>query len=438
MESAAYSIYGNRILERKKRVFVLVLMLAMYSCATISSFTSSWTITYILTAAAGAGMLLAKLRAGKGELEIDRISVLWMILAIVCLVSSARNNYYQDFVMLLLCTGVIMFFNDIRIKSIYSFFPFMTVMALVFTFGEVWQYFFTDAYYRYLYPLFGAYYRQAIRRQFYFHRMCTGFTSQTVISAEFIIIGICAVYCMMPFANRKRKIMLLLLEVVFIAGVLLTGKRSSPLLLAVAYFFAETRSTVPSKRFRRTANIILIAAAVSILAYFFVMPRFVGSRNSIVRFLELFQNDEADISNGRFNIYSIVIDQFYKKPFFGSGWGWVKKNTNYVGAHNIYLQLLCECGIVGSIPFFAAFVSSFLSTLRHTRSIVAYGNTEIMAVLKFSLFTQTFILVYGMVGNPIYDYSFLLWYVVAVCMDACAGRAIARELRTAGNIKQGV
>ena len=427
MNIGVYSISRYRSTEKNKRGFVLILLLAMYSCGTLSSFTSSWTVTYALTALAVAGMLMIKLCVRKGELEIDRISVFWMIMTIICFANSFRNSYYQDLVMFTLCTLVIMLFNDLSTDSLFSLFPLLTWVSVFFTLGELWQYFFTDAYYRYLYPLFGDYYKQAIRRQFYFHKMCTGFTSQTVVSAEFIIIGFCAVYCMMPFVDRKRRVQMLLLELFFIAGVLLTGKRSSPLLIIIAYFFVETRSTVPSKRFRRVANIVLVAAVVTVAVYFIVMPRFIGSRNSIVRFIEYFQNDEADVTNGRLNIYIVSFDAFKQSPVLGRGWGWVKKNTNYMGAHNIYLQLLCECGIVGSIPFFAAFAGALMSVLRHMKMMVSYGNTVIMAILKFSLFTQVFILVYGLVGNPIYDYNYLIWYVIAVCMDLCAGRMIMRE-----------
>lgn len=423
-----------RTIEKNKRFFAIFLLLAMYSCATITSFMSSWTATYCLAAFAAGGMLLVKLYADRGELAIDRISVLWMIMMIVCGVNSIRNSYYQDFVMFLLSVLVIMLFNDISTDSLFSLFPLLIGVAAFFTVGELWQYFFTDAYYRYLFPHFGEFYQRAIRRQFYFHKMCTGFTSQTVVSAEFIIIGICAAYCMLPFVDRKRKFHMLLLEIFFIAGVLLTGKRSSPLLVIIAYFFVETRSTVPSKRFRRVANIVLVAAAVSIAAYFIIMPRFAGSRNSIVRFLEYYQNDEADVTNGRMTIYKISFDAFKAVPAFGRGWGWVKKNTNYAGAHNIYLQLLCECGIIGSIPFFVGFSAALISVLNHMKKMVPYGNTVIMAILKFSLFTQIFILVYGLVGNPIYDYNYLLWYVIAVCMDLCAGRAIARGFRTARSV----
>ena len=67
-------------------------------------------------------------------------------------------------------------------------------------------------------------------------------------------------------------------------------------------------------------------------------------------------NTDIDIDklgNGRIALWKLAIEAFFNEPIFGNGWRSFKDiapesgNTQATNAHNVYLQLLCETGVVG-------------------------------------------------------------------------------------------
>ena len=67
-------------------------------------------------------------------------------------------------------------------------------------------------------------------------------------------------------------------------------------------------------------------------------------------------NKDIDIDklgNGRLALWNLAIEGFIDEPIWGNGWGSYKDiapksgNTRATNAHNVYLQLLCETGVVG-------------------------------------------------------------------------------------------
>ena len=87
-------------------------------------------------------------------------------------------------------------------------------------------------------------------------------------------------------------------------------------------------------------------------------------------------------------------------------------------AHNIYLQLLAETGVVGLITFLYLFLSN---TIKLSKMIFAQGidsiceheNSKYIAALIYLLL---FFMLYGFSGNPLYDA-----YMYIMAMLCCAG-----------------
>jgi O-antigen ligase len=89
-------------------------------------------------------------------------------------------------------------------------------------------------------------------------------------------------------------------------------------------------------------------------------------------------------------------------------------------AHNVYLQLLAEVGILGFLIFIFIFLYSLIKTISLFRNI---GNNEIHLTddyhyyLSFSLAMQVYFLVYCLSGNPLYDAQVFYPYVVACAIS---------------------
>jgi O-antigen ligase len=145
--------------------------------------------------------------------------------------------------------------------------------------------------------------------------------------------------------------------------------------------------------------------------------------NAINRFIKL--SDEGNIDAGRSDLYALAFSLFKTSPLLGIGWGKYKYiyaalnplDIFTIQVHNVYLQLLCETGIFGFIIFVSAFIASFVFAVR---LFVNYRKKKIELpenssyILMFSLFMQTFFLLYCFTGNPLYDFQMLYPYLMSV------------------------
>ena len=90
------------------------------------------------------------------------------------------------------------------------------------------------------------------------------------------------------------------------------------------------------------------------------------------------------------------------------------------GCHNIYLELLCETGLLGFCVFIMAMASSIVITWKNINFLSHQERdvelTSIKLALSVSFAIQFFVLLYGMTGNPIYDSTFC-FYAVAVAIN---------------------
>ena len=86
----------------------------------------------------------------------------------------------------------------------------------------------------------------------------------------------------------------------------------------------------------------------------------------------------------------------------------------------IYLELLCETGLLGFCVFIMAMASSIVITWKNINYLSHQERdvelTSIKLALSVSFAIQFFVLLYGMTGNPIYDSTFC-FYAVAVAIN---------------------
>ena len=214
--------------------------------------------------------------------------------------------------------------------------------------------------------------------------------------------------------NEKNKKYIFLFICSLIA-MLFTQKRGPLLALIIAAIITilirEQGSF--SKKFQR---FLTGGLAILILTYVasLIFP-------SLFLVLERFSSNE-NLLTSREYLWQYAFEVFKEHPFLGAGWGSYSNNidivintvsVNSIYAHNIYLQLLAETGIIGTSIFIIALIKSLTSIIKINRVELCADSIS----STYSLCMQLFFLIYGLSGNPLYDKQMVLPYMIAIAIS---------------------
>lgn len=253
----------------------------------------------------------------------------------------------------------------------------------------------------------------------------------TYISYVFIAL---AIITMTERKKRKKKIYIVLTLSAFFS-LLLTQKRGhmifSVLALFLAFFISSKGNVIP--KVIKTAFIGAVALALFYIMSYFIEP--------IATLLERFSTAGTDNESlTRFAMWELCFEKFLTSPVFGIGWAqfpeqyfqnlylwWYDEKYKYLNAHNVYLQVLCETGIVGIIIYLLILATNLfmiISTFKKIRNFDEYLPIEYKRTLAFSVAVQFFFIAYCMTGNGLYDYSFY-FYMIAVISGVALNKKIS-------------
>ena len=290
--------------------------------------------------------------------------------------------------------------------------------------ATLWFYCDTDFYMEHILPHFTATQRERLYGWVKINRFAVGLSGHYSQNGIYMALGLC---CSYPLFYMKGKLSFPVKAAIFSAALfalVLTGKRGALLfgVAAVMLSYVLCRKGPASGKFM--AAMLIAAGGITVL---YILSFYVETvAETLGRFAVLFSdNPSADVSNGRFGLYNIAWNFFCKSPVFGIGWREFSREVvnryNQDGVlrdtHNVFLQLLCETGLVGFCVFLSLFVSSFVQTVR---LILAGVRRQLelpemtKGALVFSVCYQIFFLLYCMTGNPLYDLETLYAYVISV------------------------
>lgn len=197
-------------------------------------------------------------------------------------------------------------------------------------------------------------------------------------------------------------------------GIVLTAKRAHLLFgfMAILFGYFIYKPEMRKKNFFR-----VIFAAVLAVAVFSILASMIPAIGYIYeRFAAAGEDQE---SQTRFEMWALAIDNFLEHPLLGIGWGGFKYEFHdhlynpaarderyaFLNAHNVYIQMLCECGIVGILMFWGNALFLFFRTIRlFVRKCIEYTTEYEVAI--FSIMMQTFFYLYCFTGNCLYDMMF--------------------------------
>lgn len=219
----------------------------------------------------------------------------------------------------------------------------------------------------------------------------SAYTPNTTFSAA-IVFG----WSFLNIANRnekpivKNKLVNIVLLAISMFSIIICSKRgifvATIAALLVLMFYLYRRRNF----FLKLVGAVVLSCAVLAILY--------GTNEYVHAFLNRFIG--GNFLTGRDTIYSSLLADFkYCNYLIGRGTAATYKIAA-TGAHNIYLQILYDHGILFSIPYFALLIYNYFLAFRKKCPI--------------SIFVQTVFLVYGLSGNPFYSNVFMMIYIYYV------------------------
>ena len=264
----------------------------------------------------------------------------------------------------------------------------------------------------------------------YSRNFYSGIGNQVGFTGFFISIGVLIVFS--RYMTNKRNIYLFGMLFMF-TGLILTAKRGFLVAIVLTMIFVYVLSLRGKRKhmFVNFFNIIKALIGVFIVGLIFYNV-FIPTMTLYDRFFLT-----TDFTSGRVYIYGILYDMFLDRPIIGHGFNFFNRYMystygSAIDGHNIYLQLLTEVGIIGFCFILSAFIVTFIRTLK---IFYKENDSEIKFYLLVSISVQLFFILYGFVGNPIYDHQFFMIYMFSTSLMYMNNKVVNVKQKPANFIK---
>ena len=361
----------------------------------------------------------------KKKIEKTQLYILGVTFLIVAI--ELLNNYY-------LIQGRT---SRVVLFSMYLFLPFIMSLnkKLILYFDKVIKLFcYEHVFFTYFIIIFKEFYttamipliagREIVTKKSLIYWVSNGYNAGITAhySTNAIYLSIAAIYFFTKWMNKKDKKNLVIFIISFL-GLILTAKRAHLLIVIASClftYFISARKDEMKKKIKYATVILICSIIVLSIASIFV-PSIL---NVVNRFKEGFNN--GTLLSGREEFYNTAISLWLNKPILGNRWGYFSEyyqnnifdlsnpayNLEYLDCHNVYLQILCECGLVGFIFIIGLMLFIFYKTIK----LVNYHKQSktFLPQLIFSVCYQMFFVVYCLCGNPLYDAQCYVIYFIAI------------------------
>lgn len=253
-----------------------------------------------------------------------------------------------------------------------------------------------------------------------------GFTHQVSHTALYLLVGL-VVVCFSSVTKRMSKTKKYASFMFLFIAFLLQGKRAHLVFIlfsiVLAYMIVDKKNT-QGRMIKVIGTVlfvlILVNFASPLLSNIPVISRLTNTLNEVMgnSSFETILDD-----SGRLVLYDLAIAQFMANPFTGIGWGnfstlSVAVHSGGTSVHNVYLQLLCETGIIGLSCFLIGVISSFILLIKTKNRIARISNIgykDSLSRVWCIVFTiNIFTLLYCFTENPIYNEDYFLMYMFSV------------------------
>lgn len=415
--------------------FILIgILLFTIGTFTLDTFLSSGRIKVLYLIASVLVFIIYYLLTNR-QLTVLKVELLWLLFIFYFLFNFMyQSEFKKEFLIDLIVFAMLFVFLllvKIDIKYFYYSMLFMLMLAVVYAFSSIFQFINMDLYSRIILPRFNELHQIEILR-LYNSGSYTGFTRQTAYISGYLVFGIAlAVFLRNKFRRKSLNVSLSISIFIMLFGLFLGSKRAHLAFMILSFLITYLFSTNIKKFFSQLIK-VTSWVIIGLMGFILLILYYTPNPNSPIgkmfyRFtytIEGFLTGD-DITGGRTTLYKYAIELFNDNPIFGIGWRKYNEltfgllsSTSGSHPHNIYLQLLTELGIIGLILFVVPIIYSFIKTLKLLMYLSNCIHWKI--ALQFSLFVQSFFILYGMTGNLLTDHMYLLMYVFALSITLSA------------------
>ena len=359
------------------------------------------------------------------KIEIHSSEWLLILTLLVMLITTKNINENLTYIVryaVLVLIVIVMKYDE---EFFHIIFCCILAAGLVHVIATLWFYFDTDFYMTHIYPYFDSSQKAHLYEQVQKNHHAVGLSNHYSQNGIYMAISLCASFALIFMRSRKNILWKVLLVLVVLFALVLTGKRGvlifSVFAMLVSYIICKKGAFA-----NKLVTVLFLLSSISLVIYalsFYIE----GIATAFERITAMFmtENETLDVSNGRFKLYAIAWNFFKESPILGIGWReFSKEVVNFYNqdsvlrdAHNVFLQLLCETGIIGFSIFISLFIYAITQTIqlavKSTKNML-YLSDKTKTVLIFSLCYQVFFLAYCITGNPLYDLETVYVYIISV------------------------
>ncbi len=253
-----------------------------------------------------------------------------------------------------------------------------------------------------------------------------------------LVVGMGAISTQLLFEHTSmwKRVVQWLSLVVCAAAVICVGRKGEVLALFATVVILLLVIATPEQRKKR--GIILAAAVIfAVVAVIALLP-VLRNITSLKRYVQMIDNLFAgkDISSGRLELYELAWDLFLDHPLFGVGWGQFAQSIpdefrlihngggvqTLKDVHCIYLQFLCESGLIGflcvMVPICYCYIQTLKQMLRLQKQQTQFPQQKDCRNLNYISFgIQTFIFGIGFIDPSFQKVQFWCFYGIALIME---------------------
>ena len=372
----------------------------------------------ILISCTGVILLFSLFRRAK--IVINKGLIGWICMGLIATLSLTLYEYKNLITVLTFVFFIfVMLFSENQPKFIDYFLKYAVWMALISAISALVFYIYPSLY-TLIFSIYGGFVANTDGGNFGYRAGITPHTSwQGIICSIGVLYDGCILIIDRKEMSKKTKILRMIRIVIFFSALLLSAKRGPTVFVIMSLLFIYvfiSRSRIGWK--------ILLFLSGGIILYFsyeYMIAVIPGLEYMISRFIRT-----KDISSYRFQMWKLALEEFRNHSLFGIGWLQYRyifskrlfahlnfrNNFLYTDAHNVYIQILCETGLVGFCIYMTTIIMTFFKSLRQVQYLVKENNAKYQKETIMACFgIQLFFLIYSLSGNPLYDLTFSFYAV---------------------------